>query len=283
MTRKAPGPKKNDRRRKTMLAKGRYKLRVLAQPIPTTPTPTTPVNSTAPIPTVATASTQMPIVKSAATSIPVMVYYLATGKFSEVPYPPARPQNKEYPSIHSSNPLPLEDIPNAPVRQGTSWPSTGPASENLFETRKDWHIRPTPAPTVKTESPPQVVAIPHAMVMPKQVAEKCTWGLHCPICKNEEKHREEDWDGGRQKEQPRNQYPQNTQHHQSQNTQQPQPQNTQHPQSFDVLDRYSEQIRVRREWEEKIECLNKKYNLDYYSSSELESNFELQHKYETLI
>ena len=86
------------------------------------------------------------------------------------------------------------------------------------------------------------------MVMPKQVTEKCSWGLHCPNCKNEEEH-EEDWDHDRQKEQPRKCQ-----------------QNTQHPQPFDVPDRYSEEIRLRREWEENIEHLNEKYNLDYYSS-----------------
>ena len=155
----------------------------------TIPTLTTPVNSTAPTPTVVTASTQMPVVKSAVTSIMVMVYNVATGKFRDVPYPTGRPQ--ENLSIHDFNPPPLEDIPNAPVRQGTPWPSTGSASENLFETRKDWPVPPTPAPTVKTEAPPQVAAIHHVMVMPKQVAEKCTWEPHCPICNNEEDHEED--------------------------------------------------------------------------------------------
>ena len=56
------------------------------------------------------------------------------------------------------------------------------------------------------------------MVMPKQVAEKCSWGLHCPICKNEEEHKE-DWDGDRQNEEARTQCPE------PQNTQHPQPQN----------------------------------------------------------
>ena len=74
---------------------------------------------------------------------------------------------------------------------------------------------PTPAPTVKTEASSQVAVIPHAMVMPKQVAEKCSWEPHCPISKNEEEH-EEDWDGDMQREQARNQ-------------QCPQPQNIQHP------------------------------------------------------
>ena len=214
MTRKAPGPKTSNKRRIPMLTKRSYKVRVLAQLIPFTPA------LTAPTLTVATTSTQMPVTRStAAASIPVMVYTLATGKFAEVPYPTARPQNEGHTSIQGSNPPPLEDIPNAPVRQGSPWSSTGSDSENLFETRKDWPIpptpAPTPAPTVKTEAPSQVAAIPHVLVMPKQVAEKCLWGLHCPICKNEEEH-EEDWDGDMQREQPR-MCPQNNQQPQSQN------------------------------------------------------------------
>ena len=47
-------------------------------------------------------------------------------------------------------------------------------------------------------SSPQVAAFPHVIVMPKQVAEKCSWGPHYPICKNEEEH-EEDWDSDRQR------------------------------------------------------------------------------------
>ena len=39
----------------------------------------------------------------------------------------------------------------------------------------------------------------------------------------------------------------------------------------------------KKEWNEKLECLNEKYNLDYYSSSESDSDFEPEHKYETLI
>ena len=42
-------------------------------------------------------------------------------------------------------------------------------------------------------------------------------------------------------------------------------------------------MRLRRELDEKMECQNEKYNLDYYFSSESNSDFELEHKYETLI
>ena len=55
-----------DKKRRTGApVKRKYKVRVIAQPIPTTPTPTTPVNSTptVPTPTVVTTSTQTPVVK----------------------------------------------------------------------------------------------------------------------------------------------------------------------------------------------------------------------------
>ena len=49
----------------------------------------------------------------------------------------------------------------------------------------------------KTEVSPQVAAIPHAMGLPKPhnnrpAEEKCTWGLHCPICKKVEEDGRED-------------------------------------------------------------------------------------------
>ena len=161
-------------------------VRFIAQPIPSTPTPTAPVNSTAPSPTVATVATQTPMVKSVAASILITVYNLAKVKFSEIPYPTGRPQTEGNPFIQNSNPPPLEDIPDVPVRETTPCPSTGSAPENLFEARKYWPISPTLAPTVKIEAPPQIAVIPYTMVMPKQVVEIYSWGLHCPICKNEE-------------------------------------------------------------------------------------------------
>ena len=109
MIKKSPGPKTNvlDKGRRTMIFKRRYKVRVLSQPTPSTPT------STVPAPTVATVSTQTPTVRSTAESIPVTVYKLATGQFVEVPHQTTRPQNE------GSNPPPLEAIPNTPPRQNT--------------------------------------------------------------------------------------------------------------------------------------------------------------------
>ena len=103
LTRKTPGPKMAEKKRRTRApVKRRYKVRVIAQPIPTTPTLTTPLNliPTVPIPIVATstATNQMLVVKSAAASIPVTVYNLAQGKFEGIPNPTGRPQAEENPS-----------------------------------------------------------------------------------------------------------------------------------------------------------------------------------------
>ena len=40
-----------------------------------------------------------------------------------------------------------------------------------------------------------------------------------------------------------------------------------------------EQIKLKREWEEKIEGLNEKYNLDSFSSSELDSETDSNSEY----
>ena len=83
--------------------------------------------------------------------------------------------------------------------------------------------------------------------------------------------------------------------HNQQNLQQPQlqTQNVQHPQNnlktFDIPYRYSDQISLHREWEEKMKRLNEKYGLDCFSDSELDSesdkeeDYRYEHKYETII
>ena len=55
------------------------------------------------------------------------------------------------------------------------------------------------------------------------------------------------------------------------------------PQVYDIPNRFSWQLKLEREWNEKMEELNKKYNLDYYSSSDSDSESESENKYETLI
>ena len=123
-----------------------------------------------------------------------------------------------------------------------------PASTNLFEARADWPIPPLQTLAMKVQKvSPKVVAIPCAMVLSKPInnrsaEEKYTWGPHCPICKKEEEEGTEDWNGNRLENQQRNHYPQNPQHHQT----------------YNVPYQYSEQIRLRREWDEKMEHLNEK-------------------------
>ena len=147
-----------------MIAKRRYKVRVLTQPTPSTPI------ATAPTPMVVTVSTQTPMVRSTVESILVTIHKLAMGQFSEVLHQTTRSIN--------DHPPPLEDIPSAPVRQGTPWPNAGSASENLFKTRKDWPIPPTSVPTttptIKTEEQPKITAIPHTLAMCKEATAKCS-------------------------------------------------------------------------------------------------------------
>ena len=106
--RKAPTPEASNKRKRTMIAKRGYKVRVLDQPVP----PTTAL-------IIATTSNQMQTTGSATTAMLVTVHKLATGQFAEAFCPTARPQNGGHPSVQ--NPPPLEDIPKAPIRQGIPW------------------------------------------------------------------------------------------------------------------------------------------------------------------
>ena len=258
------GTKISDKRRK-LIPTGRYKVWVVAKPIQ--------------VPTPKASNTTMQTPET----IPITVMNLAKGKFQFQENPP------QGGSSAGNNPPPLEDIP---MRAGTPWPGAGSASENLFESRKDWPIPPGPTstPTIEVEPQSHEAAIPCATMTLKQI-EKCGWGPNCPICKNIE----EDWNGDLQNQQhPQQSNPctqtqaalqppqKNFQCPQAQNPQQPQ--NFQCSQSFDIPDCYPEQIHLRKEWEEKMEILNDKYGLDYYSSSESESDWdEEEPKYETLI
>ena len=93
--RKFSGPTTNvtDKRRKTMISKRRYKVRVLTQPTPSTPI------SNASVPTVATVSTLTPVVRSTAESIPVTLHKLAIGQFAEVPHTTTRSLNDNPPPL----------------------------------------------------------------------------------------------------------------------------------------------------------------------------------------
>ena len=132
---------------------------------------------------------------------------------------------------------------------------------------------------IKTEeaekkTPPRLATIPCALVLNKPQSnkpaeEECRWGLHCPICTKSTPKAEktEDWNGEQQDNQQRNYFPQSPRY----------------SPAYDIPDRFSQQLKLQREWNEKMEQLNNKYNLDYYSNSDSDSESKSEHKYETLI
>ena len=61
------------------------------------------------------------------------------------------------------------------------------------------------------------------------------------------------------------------------------------PKTLSLNDKYPNKTRAKQQWEEEMERLNEKYNLDSFSSSELDSESDegeqdhYEHGYETLI
>ena len=120
-------------------------------------------------------------------------------------------------------------------------------------------------------------------------AEKCGWGPNCPFCKNQE----EGWDGDHEKQ--LQMQPQPQQKIQVTQVQHPQTLSCQKPQNFQKFDQktpdgqYPSQFRLCKQWEEEMERLNVKYNLDCFSESELDSEsnegeqYKYEHGYKTLI
>ena len=91
-----------------------------------------------------------------------------------------------------------------------------------------------------------------------QKEEKCGWGPNCPFCKVQKK------DGEDQQQKPL-----------------PKPQ-AKRPNTLSIT-------KMSQQWEEEMERLNTKYNLDCFSDSELDSEsdedewYQYEHGYETLI
>ena len=99
----------------------------------------------------------------------------------------------------------------------------------------------------------------------EQPTEKCRWGLGCPFCKSQE------WKEDQGKEQ----------------QQKPSPnakQQAMRPKTPNL-----NISKAKQQWEEEMERLHSKYNLDCYSDSELDSEsdeeeqYHYEHGYETLI
>ena len=144
------------------------------------PTPPTEPNHTM-VNTMAT--TQTPVAKLAATSIPVTVYNLVQGKFEGIPYPKGKPQEEEGPPASCSNNPQERQQPETAVtaiapqnREDTPWPNTMPASTNLFDAGASWPILPTETLTVikmeqaEKRTLPRLSTIPHTLVL-KQTLE----------------------------------------------------------------------------------------------------------------
>ena len=146
---------------------------------------------------------------------------------------------------------------------------------NLFDARVSWPTSLNDTPTVKMEKaeekiPPRVAAIPCAMVnKPHQskAEEMCGWGLHCPICTESTLNPKVESSHDKQDNLQRNYYTKNPQY----------------SLSYDIPDMFSQQLKLEREWNDRMEHLNDKYSLDYYSSSESNSECESKHKYIYLI
>ena len=67
------------------------------------------------------------------------------------------------------------------------------------------------------------------------------------------------------------------------------PQSSQKPNQETQIDKYPSQTKIHQQWEAEMEKLNTKYNIDYFSDSELDlesdegEEYKYEHGYETLI
>ena len=94
-------------------------------------------------------------------------------------------------------PKPKSSASSAPVREDTPWPGAGRMSGNLFEDRnwllpKNYLVTEKKKDTYAANANPPLKEEPRAegqAMSPK--AEKCGWGLDCPLCKLQKKEEEE--------------------------------------------------------------------------------------------
>ena len=197
--------------------------------------------------------------------------------------PPMIQQPNATAAATSTAPLTRDDIP---------WPTTMSASTNLFVPRASWPILPnvnevlTPA-FVKTEkleekAQPKQAAIPHALILnksqnSKSAEEECRWGTQCPFCVQSNPNikaedSKDDWDGERQRNRKEDQLEGNYY-----------PSSPKYFSLYDFPDRLLQDghYKMEKDRNERLEFLNNKYNLDYYSDSNSDSDSE--HKYKALV
>ena len=149
------------------------------------------------------------------------------------------------------------------MREDTPWPGAGKMSGNLFEER-NWVL---PKDYLATEDKKEDATIAKPLLKEEskmeeqtssQKEEKCGWGPDCPFYKAQKK------DGEDQQQKPL-----------------PKPQ-AKRPNTLSMA-------KMRQQWEEEMERLNTKYNLECFSDSELDSEsdegelYQYKHGYEMLM
>ena len=167
-------------------------------------------------------------------------------------------------------------LPSIPVCESTPWPGTGKMSGNLFEDR-NWLLPPNYLDNAKENKTENELKAATNVTSPKpqikeeefktgeQLTEKCSWGPGCPFCKSQE-----------QKEKQGKMQPQKLSSKAKQQATRPK------TLSLNMT-------KAKQQWEEEMERLNSKYNLDCYSDSVLDSEsnegeqYCYEHGYETLI
>ena len=148
-------------------------------------------------------------------------------------------------------------------------------SGNLFDDR-NWLIPQNYLPNKDKEENMTSITSPKSPIKEnehktnEQSLEKCGWGPDCRFCKSQEKRKEGD----------------KVQQQELKASPQPQLQKLQatQPKTLSL-----NKTRARQQWEEEMERLNEKYNIDCFSSSELDSQSDegeqycYEYGYETLI
>ena len=154
------------------------------------------------------------------------------------------------------------------VREDTPWPGAGKMSGNLFQDR-NWLLLKG---YLATEGEKEGMAKPYPKEEdkkreqdPNQKEEKCGWGLNCPFCRAQKEGAD---------------LP-----HQQMEDQQQKPL----PKLQEKRPNTLFMTKTKQQWEQEMERLNDKYNLDCFSDSELDSEsdedeqYQYQHGYKTLI
>ena len=179
---------------------------------------------------------------------------------------PATPRaTMMHPPLLQAPPKPTSDAAaaSAPVmvREDIPWPGTGNMSGNLFEDR-NWLL---PKGYLAMEGEKEEVAKPYLREEgkvgeqnPNKKEEKFGWGPDCPFCKAQKKeadlpHQQEQLKGQQQKLLPKLQ--------------------AKRPNTLSMT-------KTKQQWEQEMEKLNAKYNLNCFSNSELNSESDEDEQYQ---